>query len=347
VDLEHKLGIARKTELLAVLPEPVLRRLLEESREVVLDPNQVLFEEGTPGRTMYLVLEGEVEVFKGGRRLAVGGPGHYFGEMALIDGKARAAGLRATARTLLLEVGAVQFQQTIASNPTALLVLTRTISERSRNDLDALDLKLHELESYAAAVQSANHELAVMRQELEESNRLLQHLSTIDTLTGLANRRRFDEAMGREWRRAMRDRTPLSLIFCDIDFFKGYNDTYGHPAGDECLRRVARCVVEMFSRPADLPARFGGEEFVVLLANTDAPGAVHLAERLRANVEALRLPHTSSPIGPYLTISLGVAATVPPLRSLPADLISVADRALYQAKREGRNCVRTAPRAES
>jgi diguanylate cyclase (GGDEF)-like protein len=347
LDLDQKLGVARKTELLAALPEPMLRGLLEESRELVLDPNEILFEEGTAGKTMYLVLEGELEVYKGDRRIALGGPGQCFGEMALIDGKVRAASLRATTRTLLLEVSGEQFQETIASNPAALMILARTISVRSRNDLSALDLKYHELEGYAAVVQRANHELAVMRQELEESNRLLQHLSTIDTLTGLANRRRFDEAIGREWRRAMRDRTPLSLIFCDIDFFKGYNDTYGHPAGDDCLRRVARCVAEMFSRPADLPARFGGEEFVVLLANTDAPGAVHLAERLRANVEALRLPHSSSPIGPYLTISLGVAATVPPLRSLPADLIGVADRALYEAKREGRNCVRTAPRPES
>jgi diguanylate cyclase (GGDEF)-like protein len=332
---------------MAALPEAARRCLLEKGREVALSPAEVLFAEGDPGRTMYLVLEGQVEIFRGDRHISAGGPGEYFGEMSLIEGKERSAGLRATTPALLLEISEDLFRETIARHPSALLIMMRTISARARNDLAALDSKFQELASYAAVVEKTNHELAEMRQELEESNRLLQHLSTIDTLTGLPNRRRFDEALGREWRRAMRDRTPLSLIFCDIDFFKEYNDTYGHQAGDDCLRRVARCITDMFNRPADLPARFGGEEFVVLLANTDAPGAVHLAERLRASVEALKVQNPASSIGSHLTISLGVAAAVPAQRSQPSDLISVADRALYQAKREGRNCVRTAPRPES
>ena len=150
MDLDQKLGVARKTELLAALPEPVLRGLLEESRELVLDPNEILFEEGAAGKTMYLVLEGELEVYKGDRRIALGGPGQCFGEMALIDGKERAASLRATTRTLLLEVSGEQFQETIAGNPAALMILARTISVPTSSAPDGNDIPVPKPDADAA-----------------------------------------------------------------------------------------------------------------------------------------------------------------------------------------------------
>jgi diguanylate cyclase (GGDEF)-like protein len=127
----------------------------------------------------------------------------------------------------------------------------------------------------------------------------------------------------------------------DIDYFKQYNDTYGHQAGDTCLQQVAKAIGEIVSRPGDLPARYGGEEFVVVLPKTDATGAAIVAEKMRATVHALRLQHASSQVSNRVTISIGVAAMVPPEKSEPAVLVAAADQALYRAKREGRNRVRS------
>jgi diguanylate cyclase (GGDEF)-like protein len=334
LDLTEKLQLLRGTDFLSLLPEKVLRALLQEGHEIVLQPGEKLFQEGDEGRDMYVVLTGEVVVHKGEKQIACGGPGSYYGEMALIESKKRSASVEALRSSTLLQISEDQFKAHVASNADALLAMMRTISSRSRHDLETLDSEVQRLKGYTAALDQT-------RRQLLETNQQLERLSTLDTLTGLANRRRFDESLGQEWRRAARDGVPLSLIFCDIDFFKGYNDSYGHLAGDECLVRVAEVLRSTFNRPGDLAARYGGEEFVLVLADTNEEGAVRLAEKLRTKIEDLAIPHRGSPIGSRLTISLGVATVVPTPRGGAEELIARADAALYAAKQEGRNRVRT------
>lgn len=173
-------------------------------------------------------------------------------------------------------------------------------------------------------------------QQLEAANFKLQRLATLDGLTQVANRRRFDEYFQQEWRRMAREKLPLSLILCDIDFFKVYNDTYGHQAGDSCLQQVAVAISRATKRPADLVARYGGEEFVVVLPNTPSFGAFKVAEDIRLGVKALDIFHSRSQ-EMRVTLSLGVASTVPVPKSSPARLVAEADKALYQAKAQGRN----------
>src|SRR6185295_7253870 len=177
---------------------------------------------------------------------------------------------------------------------------------------------------------------------LEEANQRLERLSSLDPLTGLANRRRFDEVLDVEWRRGCRSGGPISLALFDLDFFKPFNDTNGHLAGDECLRQVAQVLAGALGRAGDLVARYGGEEFVALLPGLSEPDASALAERLRAGVEGLGLAHAASTVAPVVTISGGVATTVADEQRSPAALVAAADRALYQAKRGGRNRVTTA-----
>ena len=173
---------------------------------------------------------------------------------------------------------------------------------------------------------------------LEAANRQLAQISMTDGLTGLANRRRFDEALAAEWARARRNGQPLALILIDIDYFKPYNDHYGHLAGDACLRQVATVLRAHVRRPGDLVARYGGEEFAGIAADTGAPGALRLAETTRAALEALALPHEPSPMG-RVTASFGVAVMVPDGNAGPEELLRLADEALYRAKAEGRNRV--------
>jgi two-component system chemotaxis family response regulator WspR len=179
--------------------------------------------------------------------------------------------------------------------------------------------------------------LESLKRELEASNLELARISNQDALTSLANRRRFDETLDTEIRRAARDRTPLSLLMTDVDFFKKYNDAYGHPAGDECLRRVAEALSKAVRRPADLAARYGGEEFALILPSTPREGASRVAETVRANVEALALPHAGSDVARHVTLSLGIATLEPGDSVAPNALIERADAALYAAKRGGRN----------
>ena len=168
---------------------------------------------------------------------------------------------------------------------------------------------------------------------------LLRSQAFIDGLTGVANRRHFDEALQTEWRRCCRTLTPLAVIVSDVDHFKLYNDAYGHQAGDLCLKQVALAMKEQLKRPGDFLARYGGEEFVCLLPETKLSGAMALAEALGHAVEGLGLRHETSP-GGVVTISLGVAVMVPRAEIEPTSLVEIADHMLYQAKGDGRNCAR-------
>ncbi|MEM6451834.1 MAG: diguanylate cyclase [Cyanobacteria bacterium P01_D01_bin.105] len=171
---------------------------------------------------------------------------------------------------------------------------------------------------------------------LQKINRL-QTLSEVDELTQLANRRIFQEHLADEWQRAMRSHAPLSLILCDVDYFKRYNDTYGHPQGDECLRQVAQAIGNAVRRPEDIAARYGGEEFVILLPNTTSEGAQQVAKEAAANVFNLQLKHQASQVSPYVSISLGVTTIVPKPELAMSTLVDTADLGLYEAKRRGRN----------
>jgi two-component system cell cycle response regulator len=174
---------------------------------------------------------------------------------------------------------------------------------------------------------------------LQKANEDLQRLATLDDLTQVANRRSFQEALHKEWRRLRRDRCPLSLVLCDIDYFKLYNDTYGHQVGDYCLSQVAQTLKHCVQRPADVVARYGGEEFAIILPNTDNAGAVTVAEKIRIAIEAMNLVHMKSEIAQYITASFGVATSIPDHILSPETLICVADLCLYEAKKQGRNRV--------
>lgn len=173
--------------------------------------------------------------------------------------------------------------------------------------------------------------------ELKRSRDELVRLARTDGLTGLYNRRTFDDLLAREWRRLTRTGEPLSVIMMDVDFFKLYNDTYGHGGGDTCLRRVSQAAVGALQRPADLIARYGGEEFVALLPETSLEGALAVAEAIRTAVIALQIPHSASNAAPHVTLSLGAASVIPRQGMDPAELLGIADQQLYIAKSEGRN----------
>ncbi len=190
----------------------------------------------------------------------------------------------------------------------------------------------------------AEERLREAHEELKTAHRALRELADRDGLTGLANRRRFDELLASEFRRAQRQELPLGLVLLDVDHFKAYNDTYGHLAGDECLRRVGRAIQGAISRPGDHVARYGGEEIAALLPATDLAGAVRMADRMREAVIGLGLRHIRTDYG-VTTVSAGASAFLPMgVGGNPLDLINAADRALYQAKAEGRNrvCARSA-----
>ena len=173
--------------------------------------------------------------------------------------------------------------------------------------------------------------------ELKQNRDQLVRLARTDGLTGLYNRRTFDDMLQREWRRLARTGEPLAVIMIDVDHFKLYNDTYGHGGGDTCLQRVARAAEGALQRPADVIARYGGEEFIALLPETGLDGAIAVAEAIRAAVANLEIPHSSSKTATYVTLSLGVGCTIPHADKDPATILELADQQLYAAKAEGRN----------
>ncbi|MBI5602891.1 MAG: diguanylate cyclase [Deltaproteobacteria bacterium] len=200
------------------------------------------------------------------------------------------------------------------------------------------------LQAREDALRKAKDELEVQvsqrTQELVAVNKELQQLSSSDGLTGIANRRYFDQVLAQEWQHGIRQGSSLALVMIDIDFFKNYNDVYGHQAGDDCLKQVAGTLKATLRRSVDLAARYGGEEFAAVLPNTEMEGAAFLAEEIRATIEGLGIKHENSSISKVVTVSVGVAAVIPIMGTQPSMIIAPADQALYKAKHEGRNRVR-------
>jgi diguanylate cyclase (GGDEF)-like protein len=191
----------------------------------------------------------------------------------------------------------------------------------------------HTLKEFHALASAFN----IMVLKVADNIRQLQQLSFIDGLTGISNRRQFDLSLQAEWQRALRNQQDLSLIMLDIDYFKRYNDSYGHPAGDECLRIMGSMLSRIVKRSTDVLARYGGEEFVILLPDTSAQGAGLIARKIAEELASLNLPHKASPLGGKLTVSMGCATCKASRGSKPDMLVGAADEALYQAKGAGRN----------
>lgn len=186
-------------------------------------------------------------------------------------------------------------------------------------------------------LQQEIHHREQVETKLQQANLELQRIANTDSLTQVANRRCFDEMLEQEWQRLRREQQPLSLILCDIDYFKQYNDRYGHPVGDACLQRVAQIIAQCVKRPADMVARYGGEEFAIILPNTTQDGAITLVETIRAALQTLQIPHAASAIATYITLSAGIACLIPTFHSSHLQLLAATDIALYQAKASGRN----------
>ncbi|MEM9136004.1 MAG: diguanylate cyclase [Cyanobacteria bacterium P01_F01_bin.42] len=202
-----------------------------------------------------------------------------------------------------------------------------------------LQEKNRRLEQEIKARMQTQRRLESVNNQLDKANRKLSFWANFDELTTLSNRRCFDKYLGQLWRQAFRDQNPICIVLADIDYFKQYNDNYGHLAGDECLKKVGLAFRDIVERPLDLAARYGGEEFVVVLHDTDMDGGEVVAERLRAAIQELKLPHKYSSVSDYISMSFGVSALVPSPKMSHEALLARADGALYRAKQAGRNQV--------
>ncbi len=178
---------------------------------------------------------------------------------------------------------------------------------------------------------------SLLYEQLKEDNRNFRSLALTDSLTGLANRRQFDDYFEGQWQHLTQEQQPLTLILCDIDYFKRYNDSYGHPTGDVCLAKVSDVLTHCIRRPANLVARYGGEEFAVVLPNTGTEEGHRLALEIKTHLAALSIPHCSSSVSDAVTLTMGIATVVPKRRQAPQELIQAADLALYHAKQQGRD----------
>ena len=180
----------------------------------------------------------------------------------------------------------------------------------------------------------------LMHLELKGLSYNLERMSNIDVLTDLYNRRFFNEMYQREWYSALRSKVSLAIIMIDVDYFKKYNDTYGHIQGDKCLKAVAEAIQKSVKRPRDIVVRYGGEEFVILLPESDKDGAAHIASTVLSSVDELDLLHLASPVYRKVSVSIGIAAVIPTYNDVPDLLLHMMDDALYRAKKDGRNCFR-------
>lgn len=224
-------------------------------------------------------------------------------------------------------------------------VLTVPIWEITPNNADQLWGQLI-AQDYSRSRQWRDEEIDFLRQlanqlaiaiQQSELYQKLEERSILDGLTGVANRRQFDQVLDNEWQRLAREGKPLSLIMCDVDFFGKYNNVYGHPAGDACLQQIAQVLEQASRRPADVVARYGGEEFALILPDTNADGVLQVAQQILEQIRMLNLPHSGSTVSQYVTLSLGIATIVPKVDQNATTLIESADQALLQAKIEGRD----------
>jgi diguanylate cyclase (GGDEF)-like protein len=210
--------------------------------------------------------------------------------------------------------------------------------QQSRQQLEEYSRSLEQkVGDRTQALQQEIQHRTIAETALQAANQELQRLAYLDGLTQIANRRLFDERLSQEWPRMKREQLPLSLILCDVDYFKQYNDTYGHQAGDDCLRLVAQALATAARRPPDLAARYGGEEFAVLLPNTSLTGAMGVANVIQAHLKTLQISHRNSTVSQFVTLSFGVASLIPNDQTAPEQLLSQVDQALYQAKLAGRD----------
>jgi diguanylate cyclase (GGDEF)-like protein len=210
-------------------------------------------------------------------------------------------------------------------------------------DWEVLRQRVQRLLTYKGAREELRNQIqreCQLTVQMEASNRDLQRLASFDSLTGLANRRYFDEYLQREWKRLEKVQLPLSLILCEIDFFSAYHDTYGYQAADQCLRQVAHTINKCKRRSTDIVARYGGEQFAIVLPKTDAEGAIDVAEKIRFSVKALEIIHAASKVNDFVTLSLGVASVIPCPKVSVSRFITIADSSLHQAKYEGSNGLR-------
>lgn len=212
-------------------------------------------------------------------------------------------------------------------------------SSGSLGYIDILGLRLPQHKKQYLKIAGKIINICGMAIENARHYKVIKELSNTDGLTGLANRRRLEEHLNNEWRRMKRDKKPLTIVMCDIDYFKIYNDYYGHQAGDDCLREVAGLLKKYCRRPGDLAARYGGEEFMLVLPDTEQEGALAMVELIRQEVEALTIEHKESPVSDYVTASFGVATAIPGPESTLQKLRAESDRLLYKAKEAGRNRV--------
>jgi diguanylate cyclase (GGDEF)-like protein len=206
----------------------------------------------------------------------------------------------------------------------AMLQVLLKIISRERDDLEIIVQTIME---HGDVVDSQ------WRQKLDEA----MQLAEVDSLTQIANRRRFDSYLDYQWKQTVREQSSLSVILCDIDYFKQYNDAYGHQAGDNCLRQVAKTLQNTLKRPVDLFARYGGEEFAAILPQTGEAGAIRVAERMHTAIAQLQIPHSRSAVCPHVTVSIGVASIMSCRGRSPASLLDEADQRLYLAKQQGRD----------
>lgn len=276
----------------------------------------------------------------------------------LSEGDSELARLRSQLAHLQQENGSLKQQlqdlettlEVVTDHNSAIEAMLRATNQRLQQEVTDRRQAESRLDLLTRAISQRNLDLEILMETLCEHGDALHDqwsakvkaatdLAGIDSLTKIPNRRRCDEYLEIQWQQMSHYQAPLALILVDIDYFKQYNDTYGHLLGDDCLKRIAQALSKTLLRTDDLVARFGGEEFVVILPDTTLDEAIALAQALRQSVHQLKIPHTQSSVSSYVTLSLGIACQVPHLGTPPQSLLDAADRALYTAKQSGRNQV--------